>query len=364
MIPQDAFDMAPCLREGPYAESGRLLVTSMQRLGNGRWASVVRAWAVAHLFHEQERIFASGSDPVPAFGQALERLAGLAGSVQESGLPVLAGFAERYAQQDDIEEPPPVEQATGRYYGNLFKDFSKESFLEATELLRLRLERNGITAEMLKDKRALDAGCGGGRYTVALRNLGARPVVGVDISAEGVATARQRVEALGLTDLTFREGNVLDLPFGDDEFDMVLSNGVLLVTTDWEKGVAEALRVLKPGGLGFLYMIEDPGGIFWDMVEILRVVMKGEDKSAAQAALRALGVPANRTFYMLDHVMVSINVRLTPEQVEDCLRRSGAKDIRRLSRGTDFDRVEAIHRKDPFAAEKFGVGENRYVFSK
>ena len=363
MISQDTFEIAPCLREGPYAESGRLLVSSAQQLGSGAWASVVRAWAVAYLFHEQERIFASGSDPVPAFSKSLERLAGLLGSVRESGIPDLTGFAMKYAQQGSSEEPL-VEQATGKYYGNLFKDFSRESYIEATELLRQRLERNGITVAMLKDKRALDAGCGGGRYTVALRNLGARPVIGVDISAMGIANARERVEALGLSDITFKEGNVLDLPFADNEFDVVVSNGVLLVTTDWQKGVAEVLRVMKPGGFGFLYMIEDPGGIFWDMVEILRVVMKGEDKNAAQAALRALGVPANRTFYMLDHVMVPINVRLAPAEVEDCLRENGARDIRRLSRGTDFDRVEALHRKDPFAAEKFGVGENRYVFSK
>lgn len=363
MISQQAVDMAPCLREGPYAECGRLLVTSMQRLGNGRWASVVRAWAVAHLFHEQERIFASGSDPVPAFRESLSRLAGLVEPMRESGLPGLTGFAEGYARQDDTEDPR-VEQATGRHYGNLFKDFSKESYLEATELLRLRLERNGITPAMLADRSALDAGCGGGRYTVALRNLGARPVVGVDISETGIANARQRVEALGLSDVTFLEGNVLDLSFADDELDVVFSNGVLHHTADWEKGVAELLRVLKPGGLGFLYLIENPGGIFWDMVEILRAVMQGESKNAAQAALRALGVPANRTFYMLDHVLVPINVRLAPAEVEECLRRNGAREIRRLSRGTDFDRVEALHRGDPFAAEKFGAGENRYVFSK
>jgi ubiquinone/menaquinone biosynthesis C-methylase UbiE len=361
MITQDAFDMAPCLRDGPYAESGRLLIASTERLGNGRWASVVRAWAVAHLFHEQERIFASGNDPVPAFCEALERLAGLVGSVRESGVPDLTGFAASYVEQDNSDD---LLQATGKYYGNLFKDFSKESYLEATELLRLRLERNGITAATLANKRALDAGCGGGRYTAALRNLGARPVVGVDISSVGIANARQQAEAMGLSDVTFKEGNVLDLPFPDNEFDFVLSNGVLLVTTDWEKGVAEVLRVMKPGGFGFLYLIENPGGIFWDMVEILRVVMKGENKPAAQAALRALGVPANRTFYMLDHVMVAINIRLAPEEVEECLRLNGAQDIRRLSRGTDFDRVEALHRNDPFAAEKFGVGENRYVFSK
>ncbi len=77
-----------------------------------------------------------------------------------------------------------------------------------------------------------------------------------------------------------------------------------------------------------------------------------------------LGVPGNRIFFMLDHVMVPINVRLRPRQVEDALAAAGARDVRRLERGTDFDRIEAIHRGIPFAEVKFGVGENRYVFGK
>jgi hypothetical protein len=67
---------------------------------------------------------------------------------------------------------------------------------------------------------------------------------------------------------------------------------------------------------------------------------------------------------MLDHVMVPINTRLTPDQVEECLMNAGAKQIRRLNRGTDFDKVEYIYKKIPYAAAKFGVGENRYIFTK
>jgi hypothetical protein len=77
-----------------------------------------------------------------------------------------------------------------------------------------------------------------------------------------------------------------------------------------------------------------------------------------------LGIPANRIFYMLDHVLVPVNIRLTPEEIEGCLADAGAVDIRRLTRGADFDRIERIHQKEPYADLKYGVGENRYVFSK
>jgi hypothetical protein len=92
--------------------------------------------------------------------------------------------------------------------------------------------------------------------------------------------------------------------------------------------------------------------------------MKDEKRDFARAAIQALGIPANRIFYMLDHVLVPINIRLAPEQIEECLAESGATSIRRLTRGADFDRIETIHRNDPHADLKYGVGENRYIFSK
>jgi ubiquinone/menaquinone biosynthesis C-methylase UbiE len=167
-----------------------------------------------------------------------------------------------------------------------------------------------------------------------------------------------------MTDISFQEGNVLALDFPDNSFDIVFSNGVLHHTLDWTRGIAELVRVLKPGGLGWLYVIENPGGLFWDSIEILRVITHGENRASARAALRLIGVPGNRIFYMLDHVMVPINVRLTPQQIEQSLELAGATDVRRLERGVDFDRVERIHQGEPYAEDKFGVGENRYVFSK
>ena len=76
------------------------------------------------------------------------------------------------------------------------------------------------------------------------------------------------------------------------------------------------------------------------------------------------GVSAYDTFYIFDHAMVPINIRSTPKEVENLLENSGANNIRRLKRGTEFDRVERIFRKEPFAEIKYGVGENRYYFEK
>ncbi|MGH9901715.1 MAG: class I SAM-dependent methyltransferase [Pyrinomonadaceae bacterium] len=364
MLQETYFDIAPCLQEGPISRQAQSVVTASRMLGSKPWASIVKAWCVPYLFESLERIAASGEEPVEALNQSLETLTQFLLVAAGSGFGDLGGAAEN-GHKDGLAPGLDVKEVTGEHYGRLFREFSSASFWdEPVRLLRQRLERNGIAVADIKDKRVLDAGCGGGRYTVAWRLLGAKPVVGLDVSTTGLTDAKRRAAEAGIDGVVFERGNVLDLHFAADTFDVVYSNGVLHHTTDWAKGVAELVRVLKPGGLGWLYLIENPGGLFWDVIEILRAVMKDEQRDTARAALHALGMPANRIFYMLDHVMVPINVRLTPEEIEGCLRAAGAKDIRRLERGTDFDRVEQIHQNKPFAAVHYGVGENRYVFSK
>jgi SAM-dependent methyltransferase len=311
-----------------------------------------------------EWLLEAHQDPIGGMKESLNKLALFLRSAQVGGFETIAGNGHDEKHNGELSGLG-VEQVTGDHYGNLFKNFSPLSYWdEPVKLLEERLVRNGIDLADIKDKKVLDSGCGGGRYSVAWRLLGAKPVVGLDISPINVNDARSRVEVAKLDGIQFQEGNVLDLPFESNEFDIVFSNGVLHHTTDWERGVCELLRVLKPGGLGWLYLIEKPGGVFWDTIEILRVIMREEDKSAARKALQLLGIPANRVFYMLDHVMVPINLRLTPDEVEESVRSAGATNIRRLTRGAGIDRVERIYNKDPWAVEFFGAGENRYVFTK
>jgi SAM-dependent methyltransferase len=311
---------------------------------------------VCLIFAGLEKVFASPDDPLPG----LNALLGSAISYLRSA-PVDVAPAAAAVDRDSGD----VGVVTGAHYGRLFREFSASSFFEEpVALLRTRLDRNGIEPSAWVAKHVLDAGCGGGRYTVAWRMLGARHVVGVDLSATGISDARARVEAALINGVRFEEGDVLWLPHPANNFDVVFSNGVLHHSANWRQGVAELVRVLAPGGLGWIYLIENPGGYFWDLIEVMRVMTRHDDREVARQVLEGDGVPANRVFYMLDHVMVPINLRLTPAEVDEALRDSGAINVRRLTRGADFDRVEAIHRNDPFARDKYGVGENRFVFSK
>ncbi len=174
----------------------------------------------------------------------------------------------------------------------------------------------------------------GWRYTVALKKIGFGEVVGIDISKPGLENCRARMEQKGIGGIAYKEGTVLNLPFDDESFDFVYSNGVLHHTRDLVKGVHELLRVLKRGGHGFLYLIENPGGIYWDVIEVLRCVVKDIDFAYARAVFKILGVPANRRFFILDHIMAPINIRSTCEEIEGWLKEAGASELRRLNRGS------------------------------
>jgi ubiquinone/menaquinone biosynthesis C-methylase UbiE len=354
--------MAPCLDEGLIAGTAQEAVVAARNLGASKWASLARAWCVPYLFDGMEAIFDTGEEPVSRINRLLAELA------RFLNLAISSGFAELgCTNKGDLPQryDSDIEDVTGEHYGRLFREFSPASYWdEPVDLLSLRLSRNEIDTTSLDAKEVLDAGCGGGRYTVAWRLLGAGRAVGIDLSPLNIADACERVRQAGIEQVEFKVGNVLDLPFADDSFDIVFSNGVLHHTLNWEMGVAELLRVLRPGGMGWLYLIEKPGGLFWNVIEVLRVIMRNERRDFARAALQILGIPANRIFYMLDHVMVPINVRLTRQEIEDTLARSGGMNIRRLTRGADFDRIEQIYQRDHYAEVKYGVGENRYVFSK
>ena len=92
--------------------------------------------------------------------------------------------------------------------------------------------------------RILDAGCGSGPLTAALRDEGAA-VTGFDVSAAMVDLARQRLGEhadLHVADLA------APLPFADAEFDDVVASLVLHYLKDWAGPLAELRRVLKPRG--------------------------------------------------------------------------------------------------------------------
>ncbi len=98
--------------------------------------------------------------------------------------------------------------------------------------------------------RLLDIGCGPGTITSGLaRVVAPGEVVGIDVSAEVIATANQHRAETGLTNMHFEVASVYGLPYEDASFDAVHAHQVLQHLAQPVDAMREALRVLKPGGI-------------------------------------------------------------------------------------------------------------------
>lgn len=96
----------------------------------------------------------------------------------------------------------------------------------------------------------LDLGSGAGTDSlIAALQVGPEgSVSGIDMTPEMIEKARRGVAELGLTNVTFVEGDATDLRFDDASFDVVISNGVIDLIPDKDAVFSEIFRVLAPGG--------------------------------------------------------------------------------------------------------------------
>jgi SAM-dependent methyltransferase len=104
--------------------------------------------------------------------------------------------------------------------------------------------------QVLPDVRGLDVielGCGTAYWGAWLKKLGARRVVGVDITPAQLATAREMNAEFGLG-LEFIEANAEDVPLPDGSFDLAFSEYGASIWCDPYLWIPEAARLLRPGG--------------------------------------------------------------------------------------------------------------------
>lgn len=147
------------------------------------------------------------------------------------------------------------------------------------------------------DLRWVDVGCGSGAFSeLVVERCTPGDVQGVDPSDAQLAFARARPAARAAT---FQQGDATALPFDPDRFDAAVMALVIFFIPEPPKGVAEMVRVVRPGGLVAAYAWDMAGGGFpfepiWAELRALGVAMPQPPSADASRAdvLRGLWTDA------------------------------------------------------------------------
>jgi len=148
-----------------------------------------------------------------------------------------------------------------------------------------------ILAAVAGARRVLDAGCGGGRLTIALAQAEAE-VTGIDTSSERLEQARRRA-AVADVELRLLEADFdSPLPFADASFDAVTNRLALMAAADPVATLLELRRVLEPGGRLVTVVWASPAENPWFAVprEAVAAVL-GDERASFARAFGRLGDP-------------------------------------------------------------------------
>jgi ubiquinone/menaquinone biosynthesis C-methylase UbiE len=178
-------------------------------------------------------------------------IAGLVGSAAVVGIGVMVGRDRLAAAQANIRRySMPGPRSYDVIAHLLFDD-------------RYRAIATAIAAEVPAGSKLLDVGCGPGEVLVRLASIAPAIVTtGADIDPAMIERARRKADLVltrGATGApSFVVADASSLPFPDASFDVVVSSFSVHHWTDRRAGLAEAMRVLRPGGRAIVWDIAPP----------------------------------------------------------------------------------------------------------
>ena len=140
---------------------------------------------------------------------------------------------------------------------------------------REHLAVNEMPIQSLSGLRVLEIGSGAGSHSALFSHLGAA-MVSLDLTAERVSATASKLDLLDSEKKDFAlQGDAGYLPFPDESFDIVYSNGVLHHTPYIEKTVDEIHRVLKPGGKAVIMLYAKDSFLYYCVLLPIRGILMG-----------------------------------------------------------------------------------------
>ena len=133
---------------------------------------------------------------------------------------------------------------------NLYGDQETSGLPETALLASLGCGNPTALAELKVGETVLDLGSGGGiDVLLSARRVGPTgKAYGLDMTDDMLALARDNQRKAGATNVEFLKGEIENIPLPDASVDVIISNCVINLSADKDRVLAEAFRVLKPGG--------------------------------------------------------------------------------------------------------------------
>ena len=161
----------------------------------------------------------------------------------------------RYAAAATSDDPLGVDcrenpSTRGDFGASRYADEERRELPTAATTSSLGCGNPVAVAALRPGETVLDLGSGGGiDVLLSARRVGPDGYAyGVDMTDEMLALARRNAAEAGATNVEFRKGHIEELPLPDASVDVVISNCVVNLSVDKRAVLAEAHRVLRPGG--------------------------------------------------------------------------------------------------------------------
>jgi len=133
---------------------------------------------------------------------------------------------------------------------NLYEVKDTETLPAEAVLASLGCGNPTALAQLNPGETVLDLGSGGGiDVLLSARRVGPTgKVYGLDMTDEMLALARENQQTSGVQNVEFLKGEIEEIPLANHTIDVIISNCVINLSSDKDRVLAEAFRVLKPGG--------------------------------------------------------------------------------------------------------------------